>query len=83
MENSADLTNPMAKLRVSIGHNQTCYGPAKGTLCANISDTILVLLINKQGKKEKGSNEREFSWGSAFRGFGWRDQKSIRLRRDI
>ena len=30
-------------------------------LRANISETILVLLINEQGEKEKGRDEREFS----------------------
>jgi acyl-coenzyme A synthetase/AMP-(fatty) acid ligase len=40
------------------------------TLCANISETVLVPLNNEQGEKEKGSDEREFSWGCAFRGFG-------------
>lgn len=32
------------------------------TLRANISETVLVLLINEQGEKEKGRDEREFSW---------------------
>jgi hypothetical protein len=32
-----------------------------GTLRANISETVLVLLINEQGEKEKGRDEREFS----------------------
>ena len=41
-------------------------------LRANISETVLVLLINEQGEKEKGRDEREFSWGSAFRGIGCR-----------
>jgi hypothetical protein len=31
------------------------------TLRANISETVLVLLINEQGEKEKGRDEREFS----------------------
>jgi hypothetical protein len=30
-------------------------------ICANMSETVLVLLINEHGEKEKGSNEREFS----------------------
>ena len=31
-------------------------------LCANISETVLVLLISEQGEKEKGSrDERKFS----------------------
>ena len=43
------------------------------TLRANISETVLVLLINEQGEKEKGRDEREFSWCCCFlRGFGWR-----------
>ena len=29
-------------------------------LCANILETVLVLLINEQGEKEKGSDEQEF-----------------------
>ena len=31
-------------------------------LRANISETSLVLLINEQGEKEKGKDEREFFW---------------------
>ena len=36
------------------------------TLRANISETVLVLLINEQGEKEKGRDEREFSWFCFF-----------------
>src|ERR1035441_9062936 len=39
-------------------------------LCANISETVLVLLINEQGEKEKGSDEREFSWFCFFSKLG-------------
>ncbi len=40
-------------------------------LCANIRETVLVLLINEQGEKEKGRDEREFSWCGSFPwGFG-------------
>ena len=35
-------------------------------LRANISETVLVLLINEQGEKEKGKDEREFSWFCFF-----------------
>jgi hypothetical protein len=35
--------------------------PFARTLRANISETVLVLLINEQGEKEKGRDEREFS----------------------
>ena len=35
-------------------------------LCANIPETVLVLLINEQGEKEKGRDEREFSWCCSF-----------------
>src|SRR5450756_2576519 len=35
-------------------------------LRANISETVLVLLINEQGEKEKGRDEREFSWFCFF-----------------
>src|SRR6266581_7447361 len=43
------------------------------TLCAKISETVLVLLINEQGEKEKGRDEREFSWCCSFPwGFGCR-----------
>jgi hypothetical protein len=31
---------------------------------ANISETVLVLLFNEQGEKEKGRDDREFSWSS-------------------
>src|SRR5260370_20608640 len=59
----------------------TFVGEAKGqtrnyspsALRANISETVLVLLINEQGEKEKGRDEREFSWCCSFPwGFGWR-----------
>src|ERR1035437_11063041 len=45
-----------------------------GALRANISETSLVPLINvQQGEKEKGRNEREFSWCCSFPwGFGCR-----------
>jgi transposase len=43
------------------------------SLRANISETVLVLLINEQGEKAKGRDEREFSWCCSFPwGFGWR-----------
>ena len=35
-------------------------------LRANISETVLVLLINEQGEKEKGRDERQFSWFCFF-----------------
>jgi len=31
-------------------------------LRANISETVLVLLINEQGEKEEDGDERKFSW---------------------
>ena len=37
-----------------------------GALRANISETVLVLLINEQGEKEKGKDERKFSWFCFF-----------------
>ncbi|MGD0907665.1 MAG: hypothetical protein ABSA96_08790, partial [Candidatus Acidiferrales bacterium] len=39
---------------------------ARAALRANISETVLVLLINEQGEKEKGKDEREFSWFCFF-----------------
>jgi hypothetical protein len=36
-------------------------GKRRSPLRANISETVLVLLINEQGEKEKGRDEREFS----------------------
>ena len=36
--------------------------PSGNSLRANIPETVLVLLINEQGEKEKGRDEREFSW---------------------
>ncbi len=45
--------------------------PTDASLCANIRETVLVLLINEQGEKEKGRDEREFSWCGSFPwGFG-------------
>src|SRR5713101_1202566 len=51
------------------------------TLRANISETVLVLLINEQGEKEKGRDEREFSWCSSPWGFGWRGTERRRAQR--
>src|SRR6266853_3817312 len=52
------------------------------TLRANISETVLVLLINEQGEKEKGRDEREFSRCCSFpRGFGWRGTERRRAKR--
>jgi hypothetical protein len=36
--------------------------PLTTALRANIGETSLVPLINEQGEKEKGRDEREFSW---------------------
>jgi CRP-like cAMP-binding protein len=48
-------------------------GFVHNALRANISETVLVLLINEQGEKEKGRDERKFSWCCSFsRGFGCR-----------
>ena len=50
------------KVRVSkqiIYWRRKQYGPHQ-PLRANISETVLVLLINEQGEKEKGRDEREF-----------------------
>jgi hypothetical protein len=41
-------------------------------LRANISETVLVPLINEQGEKAKERDEREFSWCSFSWGFGCR-----------
>src|SRR5229473_1669381 len=51
------------------------------SLRANISETVLVLLINEQGEKEKGRDEREFSWCSFFGGIGWRGTERRRAER--
>ena len=50
-------------------------------LRANIRETPVVLLINEQGEKEKGRDEREFSWCSFFGGFGWRGTERRRAKR--
>ena len=50
-------------------------------LRANISETPVVLLINGQGEKEKGRDEREFSWCSFLRGFDWRGTERRRAKR--
>ena len=52
-----------------------------GTLRANIPETSLVPLINEQGEKEKGRDEREFCWCSFLGGFGWRGTKRRRAWR--
>jgi hypothetical protein len=53
---------------VKKGAKYVLFNPENGTmyqlddpLRANISETVLVLLINEQGEKEKGRDEREFS----------------------
>jgi len=48
--------------RESFGHGFSPPAPLR----ANISETVLVLLINEQGEKEKGRDEREFSWCCSF-----------------
>jgi energy-coupling factor transporter ATP-binding protein EcfA2 len=51
-------------------------------LRANIPETSLVPLINEQGEKEKGRNEREFSWCCSFSwGFGCRGTERRRAKR--
>src|ERR1019366_1822017 len=51
-------------------------------LRANIPETSLVPLINEQGEKEKGRNEREFSWCCSFLwGFGCRGTERRRAKR--
>src|SRR6266853_710370 len=57
-------------------------GTMTATLRANISETVLVLLINEQGEKEKGRDEREFSRCCSFpRDFGWRGTERRRAKR--
>src|ERR1700730_7312983 len=50
-------------------------------LRANISETVLVLLINEQGEKEKGRDEQYLSWCSSLWGFGWRGTERRRAKR--
>src|SRR5947209_10360793 len=50
-------------------------------LRANIPETPVVLLINEQGEKEKGRDEREFSWCSFLWGFGWCGTERRRAQR--
>jgi hypothetical protein len=42
------------------------YAASRRPLRANIPETVLVLLINEQGEKEKGRDERYFSWCCFF-----------------
>ena len=57
-------------------------GSRPNSLCANIPETPVVLLINEQGEKEKGSDDRKFSWCcSFFWGFGWRGTERRRAKR--
>ena len=62
------------KLRLLLDSTaEAIYGIDLEALRANISETVLVLLINEQGEKEKGRDERKFSWCCSFsRGFGCR-----------
>ena len=58
------------------------YLPPVAALRANIPETSLVPLINEQGEKEKGRNEREFSWCCSFLwGFGCRGTERRRAKR--
>jgi hypothetical protein len=50
-------------------------------LRANISETVLVLLINEQGEKEEGRDDWDFSWCSFRCGFGWRGTERRRAKR--
>src|SRR5665811_76419 len=55
-------------LHLSTPNPQTVmsWWPSWIALRANISETVLVLLINEQGEKEKGKDERKFSWFCFF-----------------
>src|SRR5450759_1125120 len=67
IQNAGKNSTPLAQTKFTIARN------AGNPLRANISETVLVLLINEQGEKEKGRDEREFSWCCSFLwGFGWR-----------
>jgi len=56
-------------------------GVVGSSLRANISETTVVLSINEQGEKEKGRDEREFSWCSFLWGFGCRGTERRRAKR--
>src|SRR5260370_1770585 len=56
-------------------------GVVGSSLRANISETTVVLSINEQGEKEKGRDEREFSWCSFLCGFGCRGTERRRAKR--
>ena len=53
------------------------------TLRANIPETALLLLINEQGEKAKGTDEREFCRGCFFRGFDWRGAQCSASQRSL
>jgi hypothetical protein len=42
------------------------FAGIRASLRASIFETPVVLLINEQGEKEKGRDEREFSWCLVF-----------------
>jgi hypothetical protein len=48
-----------------------------GSLRANISETLPVVVINEQGEEEKNKDEKEFSW-CCLKGRGWRGTKRRR-----
>src|SRR5713226_10041565 len=56
-------------------------GVVGSSLRANISETTVVRSINEQGEKEKGRDEREFSWCSFLWGFGCRGTERRRAKR--
>src|SRR2546426_3386138 len=65
-------------MAVFMGSCELCRRPLR----ANISETSLVPLINEQGEKEKGRDEREFSWCCSFPwGFGCRGTERRRAQR--
>ena len=68
-------------MTVSARYDYSSKGSGGSALRANISETAVVLLINEQGEKEKGRDEREFFWCSFSRGFGWRGTERRRAKR--
>src|SRR6202163_5177256 len=51
------------------------------SLRANIFETSLVPLINEQGEKGKGRDERQYDECFVPRGFGWRGTERRRAKR--
>jgi hypothetical protein len=77
-----DLLDPIApdlsdeKLDVELYKANQIY--EADPLRANISETLLAVIISEQGEEEKNRDEYQFSWCCVSGGRGWRGTKRRR-----